>query len=289
MAVFGNKRVIVGSVAGPGSKNLGNRLIARSTLRLLGLDESTPSFSVFEPISEARLELINSHDYVVITGATTLQDDPGHQACFDAQFGRIRIPRICVAGSFYCEPGDRPSLRIARLFDTPVGARDPWTADYLARHGIDCELVGCPTLLVEPGAGSWRDGEGAVLVSSSPELAVDLAPLLHGRPVRYLRHEAGDRGEDPGGAEAFDGASLVVTGRLHAALPAIGRGVRVRFFGPDRWRADLRAYEWGTVRYTLLRHLGIRLDGAPNPDYPGAAIRRLRSSFTSWLDRAVSA
>lgn len=288
MGMFANKRVIVGSVAGTGSTNLGNRLIARSTLRLLDLDETTPSFSVFERISEARLEFINSHDYVLITGCTTLQDDPGHQACFDAQFGRIRVPRVCVGGSFYCEPGDRPSLRIARLYDTPVGARDPWTADYLGRHGIDCELVGCPTLLAGPDVGSWQDREGDVLVSSSPELAVDLAPLLGGRRVRLLRHEAGEPGEDPAEAGAFDGATLVVTGRLHAALPAIARGVRVRFFGPERWRSDLRAYGWGAVRYTLLRHLGIRLDGAANGDYPGAAIRRLKSSWTSWLARVVS-
>lgn len=287
MGVFGNKRVIVGSVAGPGSANLGNRLIARSTLRLLELEESTPSFSVFERISESRLEFINSHDYLVITGGTTLQDHPGHQACFDAQFGRIRIPKICVGGSFYCEPGDRPSPRVARLYDTPVGARDPWTADYLRRHGIDCELVGCPTLLEEPEVRSWHDREGDVLVSSSPELAVDLAALLLGRRVRLLRHEAGDPGEDPAEPGAFDGASLVVTGRLHAALPAIARGVRVRFFGPERWRADLRAYGWGAVRYTLLRDLGIRLDGAENRDYPVAAIARLRSSWASWLARVV--
>jgi hypothetical protein len=289
MGVFGNKRVIVGSVAGPGSTNLGNRLIARSTLRLLDLDESTPSFSVFERISESRLEFINSHDYVVITGCTTLQDDPGHQACFDEQFRRIRIPKICAGGSFYCEPGDRPSLRIARLYDTQVGARDPWTADYLRRHGIDCELVGCPTLLAGPEVASWRDQEGDVLVSSSPELAVDLAPLVRGRRLRLLRHEAGEPGEDPAETGAFDGASLVVTGRLHAALPAIARGVRVRFFGPECWRADLRAYQWGAVRYTLLRHLGIHLDGAENRDYPADAIARLRSSWASWLARAVAA
>src|SRR5262249_39477185 len=109
-----------------------------------------------------------------------------------------------------------------------------------------------------------------------------------GRRVRLLRHEAGEPGEDPAETGAFDGASLVVTGRLHAALPAIARGVRVRFFAPESWRADLCAYPWGARRYTLLSHLGIHLDGAENRDYPGAAIARLKSSWASWLARAIS-
>jgi len=55
---------------------------------------------VFEPISDELLEFINAHDVVIITGCTTLQDDPGHQRCFDAQFERIRARKICFGAGF---------------------------------------------------------------------------------------------------------------------------------------------------------------------------------------------
>src|ERR1044072_4373452 len=117
------EKVVVGAYT-----NYGNRLIERSIFKLLHLPETTPRFSVFERISDELLEFINGHDYVVITGCTTLQDDPGHQRCFDAQFERIRSKKICFGASFYCEADESPSLRIARLYDPPIGVRDPWTA-----------------------------------------------------------------------------------------------------------------------------------------------------------------
>src|SRR5262245_2740469 len=196
MVSFAHSKVIVGSVAVPPYTNYGNRLIEEATFKLLGLPESTPRFSVFQKISDELLEFINSHEYLIITGCTTLQDDPGHQVCFDSQFERIKIRKICLGAAFYCESDDHPSLRIARLYDTPIGARDPWTADYLAKNHIECSLVGCPTVLAGTDLEDWVDNpDGFVLVSSSPELMLDYS-VLDGRPVRLIKHDAASPGEE---------------------------------------------------------------------------------------------
>jgi hypothetical protein len=282
------RRIIVGSVASGPYTNFGNRLIERATFALLALPSDTPVFSVFEPISDELLDHINRFDYVIITGGTTLQDDPGHQACFDRQFGRIRARRICLGGGFYCDPDSNPSLRIARMYDAPIGARDPWSADFLRRNGIECEFVGCPTLLEGPVARSWREAAaGPVLVSSSPALQVDLAPLAPPERIRYLRHDPWSRGDELGDARIFDEASLVITGRLHAALPAVARGVRVRFYGEPHWHRDFQGHGWGSVRYTLLDYLGIDRDGNANAEYPDRQLTILRGNCARWLAQVL--
>lgn len=282
------RRVIVGSVAAGPYTNFGNRLIERATFALLGLPSDTPVFSVFDPISDAGLEYINAFDYVVVTGGTTLQDDPGHQACFDRQFERIRARKICAGGGFYCDPGASPSLRIARMYDTPIGARDPWSADFLRTNGLDCEFVGCPTLLEASAASGWREDDGGpVLLSSSPALQVDVAALAPRERIKLVRHDPGSPGEELRDARVFDRASLVITGRLHAALPAVARGVPVRFYGERHWHPDFQGHCWGRVRYTLLEYLGIDLDGSPEAEYPARQLRALNAGWADWLARVL--
>ena len=277
MDLLQSKRIIVGSVAlGPYS-NYGNRLIAQSTLRLLGLPEDTASFSVFEPIGDELLEFINSHDALVITGCTTLQDAAGHQACFDAQFDRIRIKKVCLGGSFYCDVAAAPSLRIARLYDTPIGARDPWTADYLRRNGVACELIGCPTLLDHAPVSDWQAAsKGEILVSTSPEIDPTRLQFLAGQRLRHVQHDPMSTGEELRDFGVFEKARLVVTGRLHAALPAIARGIPVKFY--DCWPSAHR-----DIRFQLLDYLGVDRAGNEDIPYPGAKIESLKHAFRNWL------
>ena len=283
MAGFARRKVIVGSVAVPPYTNYGNRLIEKSTFKLLALPESTPKFSVFQKMTDELLEFINSHEYLIITGCTTLQDDPGHQVCFDSQFEKIKIRKVCFGGAFYCESNDNPSLRIARLYDTPIGARDPWTAEYLAKNHIASCLVGCPTLLEGADLVDWKDDpSGFVLVSSSPELMLDYS-FLDGRRVRFIKHDSWSRGEELRDSSLFEGASLVITGRLHAALPALARGIRVRFYGQEYWHPDVKPYSWGNMRYSLLQYLKLDLEGNECSAYPAAQIRRLRDNCENWL------
>jgi hypothetical protein len=284
MRPFANKKIIVGSVAAGPYTNYGNRLIEQSTLNLLGLPESPPKFSIFEPIDDRLLEFINAQDYLVVTGCTTLQDDSGHQRCFDEQFQKIRIPKICFGGTFYCEYADTPSLRIAQLYDRPIGARDPWAANYLMKNGIECRFIGCPTLLDGPDCDGWTSDTGDLLISSTPPLELEGLDIDRRLQRRYLAHDADSPGEPLTEPGVFRNASLVMTGRLHAALPAIAQGVRLRFFGQRYWQAGYRSQEYGSIRYSLLQHLGIPLDGSESQIYPTAEIKALKRNCQGWIE-----
>lgn len=286
MGLYPNKKVIVGSVAAGTYTNYGNRLIEKSTLNILGLSADVPRFSVFEKISDELLEFINAHDCLVITGCTTLQDDPGHQVCFDGQFERIKIKTVCAGGAFYCESDESPSLRIARLFNTTVGARDPWTAEFLDRQGVPCRFIGCPTILDSDEQTGWKDNsQGTVLVSSSPEIEIDYVNNFRGRRIRYIKHDARSDGEELSDYSLFDDASICLTGRLHAALPAIARGIRTQFYGRQHWHPDYRDCGWGGVRYSLLQYLGVPFDGRDDYAYPGRQLRALKAHFQDWMNQ----
>jgi hypothetical protein len=279
VALFLNKKVIIASVGCGQYQNRGNVLIERSTLRILGLSSDTPKFSVFERISDDLVRRINEYDYLLVTGCTTLQDHEQHQACFDAQFEKITIPKICFGGAFCCGAEDTPSLRIAKMYDLPIGARDPWTYEYLSSNGIDCELIGCPTILEGSDRSDWiADSGGEVLISSTPNVSGWRSDCRESRAVRYISHDTMSSGDDILEDGTFDRANLVITSRLHAALPAISRGIKVKFYWTD----------YGDSRFSLMEFLGIPLNGELPSVYPRMQIRVLRRNCVAWFRRVLS-
>lgn len=115
----------------------------------------------------------------------------------------------------------------------PVGCRDQYTADLLCGKGIDASYVGCPTsTLPERPAGTRRQvflvhtegivvpsaiGRGAIRVEQrAPNFA---SPRARRRlAVELLRWYAED-------------ARLVVTTKIHCALPCAAMGIPVVFVG----------------------------------------------------------
>lgn len=282
LAILTKRRLILGSVAGDGCRNLGNVLIHRATLEALGLPPSTSIFSVFQPISRALVRRINIHDAVIFTGCTILQSSPGHQRFFNELCSQIRVPRLCFAGAFACGERDEPPVELARWFTPPIAARDPWTSNYLSRHGVENSFVGCPTLLTGPHLPDRWSGipSGVTLLSSTPRLA---NPELDAeRSARLVRHEPGVAGMDVRSPHLFQGVSACLTGRLHLALPAIAKGIPVRFFGPEYWADERAAKAAGPTRFSLLRFLGLSLRGEPAAPYPQEELAFIRASFNAW-------
>ena len=279
LAPFHNKKVIIASVGCGPYVNRGNVLIERSTLRVLGLPPDTPRFSVFERISDDLLERINEYDYLVVTGCTTLQDHEEHQACFDVQFERITIPKLCFGAAFCCRAEDTPSLRIAKMYALPIGARDPWTYEYLSSNGVDCELIGCPTILEGSDLNDWiSDSKGEILISSTPNVKGWQSSWVADRSVRYISHDASSPGDNILADRIFEKANLVITSRLHAALPAISKGIKVKVYWTD----------YGESRFSLLEFLGIQLNGELPSVYPRMQIQFLRRNYAIWLRRVLS-
>lgn len=281
--LLSDKSVIVGSVGCGPFVNRGNALIERETLAALGLPHDTPRFSVFEPMSEERANHINRFDLVVFTGCTILQASAGHRNFFNRHCEAIHIPKLLFGGAFCCDLDDEPDLKLARWFDGPLGARDPWTAAALERNGIEAVLVGCPTLLAPLAPDCERSEPVYVLFSSTPELDLQEGLYRSVGPARWVRHEPGENGVDIMAPELFDGVRLAVTGRLHLALPAIARGIPVAFFGPDHWRHQPMRQAAGRTRLTLLEWLGVPLSGEISSVPSAPKVDVLKANFDEWI------
>lgn len=147
-------------------------------------------------------------------------------------------------------------LSVVRLLQPPIGARDPHTFQLLQRAGIEVIYTGCATLLL-PAEGVGDDGYvlfslGRGRVREQTQAARFLA---REHPVIGLCHEIGDearyraagwelplvnwRGDVELYLSYFKRASVVVTGRLHGALPALAYGKRVFYFGTRDTRTTI--------------------------------------------------
>lgn len=280
---WSDRSIILGSVAAPPFRNLGNRLIHAATLKLLGLRQDTPCFSLFQPMTPKRADYINSFDLVVFTGCTILEGSKGHQAFFNAHCERIETPKMLCAGAYCCEPVDEPGLDLARWFDGPLGARDPWTHEYLSRHGIESVLVGCPTLFSAPTLFETDSVHQITAMSASPALQADAFSPFASNTIKWVRHEPDDPGEDIDSDTLFDDVGAVVTGRLHLALPAIARGLAVRFFGPNYWMNANAGRAAGSTRFSLLEHLGVPTNGRETQVHTDIALSSLADGWRRFL------
>jgi hypothetical protein len=128
----------------------------------------------------------------------------------------------------------RESARIRELLvrHGPVGARDQPTADFLRSLDIPTYLSGCLTLTLERRAGLPR-GEEIVVVDAAPAVVERIRALAR-RPVIDVQHTLGKFDHPPRAfaraeqvLDVYQRAHLVVTSRLHVALPCLAFGTPV--------------------------------------------------------------
>lgn len=149
-----------------------------------------------------------------------------------------------------------PDLRAVRAFRTPIGARDPFTFGLLQRAGIETFYTGCATLLL-PADGVADDGYVLFSLGRGRVREQTQAARLLAREhsVIGICHELGDeeryraagwelplvnwRGDVELYLSYFKRAGVVVTGRLHGALPALAYGKRIFYFGTRDTRTSL--------------------------------------------------
>ena len=115
----------------------------------------------------------------------------------------------------------------------PIGTRDTATRDFLRSIGVKAETTYCLTLTFPTRQSAPRNGV-VYLVDAGPiavpkslrvgavKMSHAVAPLGHEVTIPYARRLL-DMYRDT--------ASLVVTTRLHAALPCIAMGIPVVYFG----------------------------------------------------------
>lgn len=153
------------------------------------------------------------------------------------------------------KPGD-PDLRVARLMKAPIGARDPHTFGLLKQAGLETFYTGCATLFLPPdavgddgyvlfslGRGRVREQTRAAKVLSRRHSVVGICHEL-GDVERY-RAAGWDlplvnwQGDVELYLSYFKRARVVVTGRLHGALPGLAYGKKVFYFGTRDTRTTI--------------------------------------------------
>ena len=177
----------------------------------------------------------------------------------------------------------------------PIGTRDRGTAEFLASLGVRAEVTYClsltfPRRAKEPANGKVMivDADDvyiprvlrrrAVRVSHKVRIMRDATKLQYARDlIEYYR----------------DTASLVITTRLHCALPCIGMGIPTVFFGdPTDYRTAVVTDLGGTIypdgimrRKTLVGRtagkIWNRVDWAPKPLDVSPAKERLLKAVSA--------
>ena len=123
----------------------------------------------------------------------------------------------------------------------PIGCRDWDTFRYLDRLQVPCYFAGCPSVLCEPMPGVETE-EFILFIDVNPQMFGHLqgqdAVLWHTQ--RVVDHRSSARQElCRARHELFSAARLIVTSKIHVALPCLGIGkpvifVRQQIFLPGR-------------------------------------------------------
>jgi len=144
--------------------------------------------------------------------------------------------------------------------NAPVGARDPHTLELLTRSGVEAWYSGCLTLTL-PARDRSLAGERVVACGLGPEVVAALARRTRHAPVVVDHIDAGVTGAERRMARAaelldmYAAARVVVTSRVHCALPCLAMGTPVLFVATPhdapRQRPAVELAHHATVRELL--------------------------------------
>jgi len=250
----------------PRTTNFGDYVIHFAIEEVLARHLPAPS-AIFDPEQEEFPQV--DLDCLLLPGITHLT---AGAAPMLERVGELRYPTYCLSGCIWGSMPDaglllrtrvlhfrrapEPDLRVVRLIKAPIGARDPHTFALLKRAGIEARYTGCATLFL-PTDGVQDDGyvlfslgRGRVRQQTRAAKA-----LSRRHSVVGICHELGDveryraggwdlplvdwQGDVELYLSYFKRASVIVTGRLHGALPGLAYGKKVFYFGTRDTRTTI--------------------------------------------------
>ena len=203
---------------------------------------------------------------------------------------------------------DKRALRYYRDH-SPIGCRDHQTVELLKSHGVDAYFSGCLTLTLNrppvdkteeicfvdpfgpdstvPTMAPGSNGKYRELWELVPKMVLARANIItheidtHSRPEERLDHAQGL-------LEQYARAKLVVTGRLHCALPCLAFGTPVLFIHRAEYESRVGAYLPFLNHQTIemVSRQGFELDWdspTPNKDKHLALLPSLRSSCEAFV------
>jgi hypothetical protein len=194
--------------------------------------------------------------------------------------------------------GDVEPMRERLRRTGPVGARDLPTLRLLERLQVPAYFSGCLTLTLAPIAEVVPSG--AIVLCDVPADVEAHIRRITRRPVVAVSHEGSPGIARPGALDAalaeadqrlrlYQGAHLVVTSRLHCALPCLALGTPVRLLHPVREaeRFEGLAELVHVLPPAPLGSLTVDLMEAPGPNLTAhlAIAERLRAEVAAFVAR----
>ena len=178
----------------------------------------------------------------------------------------------------------------------PIGCRDRSTMEFIRSLGVEAYLSLCSTLTFEAPAD--RKPEALYLVEAD---ATNLAPKFrksHGLKVKRVSHRFVDVSAETRLQYAREivetygrKAGLVITKRIHCAMPCVAMGIPTIFIGPKTYRTEIveeiglkRREDWNPIR----RPFEGRIDRIPEPLDIGEIKARIRSDLRNRIQAALA-
>jgi hypothetical protein len=120
----------------------------------------------------------------------------------------------------------------------PIGCRDPYTLRAMRQHGIEAYVSGCLTMTLEPREAAKRtdavyivDVNDSLLRRIPEKIRQSAVRLTHAPTERLSKQKFAQAGRL---LELYATARLVITGRLHCALPCLALKTPVVLLHPNR-------------------------------------------------------
>ena len=178
----------------------------------------------------------------------------------------------------------------------PIGCRDSATLNFIRSLGVEAYLSLCATLTFEPVAERAPDSIYLVEAEES-----DLTPRLRrssGLLIKSVSHRVAEVSSSTRlqFAKEMIGtygkkAALVVTKRIHCAMPCIAMGVPTVFIGPKTYRTEI-VEEIGLKRrdrwHPIKRPFEARIDQIPTPLDIANIKNKVRTDLKSRIAAALA-
>ena len=216
----------------------------KDTLKSQGFTDPDFEFSAFELKNlPKKIKRIEQTDFIIIPGCTTLSIDD--YKGLKEIMAKTTKPIFNIGPAFFKHP-DEKFISFSKNVFKPLGVRDPFSLKYLQDHELESELIGCPTLLLGNATEFELRANNKVLfcfglenieeqiklikeiTASSYSITIMIQANYQLDYVKDLDAKIVDYSPDSLLRELSD-TRLVVTGRLHVALPAITVGTPVFF------------------------------------------------------------
>lgn len=287
--------------------NAGNFLIEYNLKKILeekGIREPAVVLDAFDN-TRNDLDKLKGVDFIFVPGCTTLSTHHYPALKKIIEDDGLSLPIYNIGAAFFGQPHE-DSIALLKRYFSPIGTRDPLSDEYLKKHDIETMLIGCPTLFSGKAESLAINDSNKVLFvfglnHFDEQIELVKKIIAAGYRVTTIAQEkhqveiAAKAGIEildyspEALISAINESRIVVTGRLHAALPAIACGIPVYFINTLK-----------DSRFSLLEYLGLKLnsidsalneivDIVNNPESSASTIDytkviSLRKSFLQYID-----